>query len=224
MDYQISNNGKTFRKIRLYLADDHEIFRTGLRTVLRFAGDLEITGESGNVPDLLALIDTAEPDIVLVGAQPNTSNLVDDIKGRFPEVKILALGTSDFEMSLDSAGKLNGYIKKESSSEFLRSAIKTISLGGSVWSPELLKSLLRFQANPKTVLLTPESSSTNLILTAREKQLLILLANGKTNKQISLELHLAQVTIKKALQTLYVKLNAANRTQAVMRASQLSLI
>lgn len=221
MNDSTSNNAKHQGKIRIYLADDHEIFRTGLRTVLRFAGEIEITGESGIVPDLLSLIENAEPDIVLIGTRSDISKLTEQIKDRFPAIKILVLGSLDSGMPLSSAARLNGYIKKESTSEFLRSAIKTISLGGTAWSPDLLTSLIESAGNSR---LSPESNSTGLTLTPREKQLLSLLADGKTNKQISLELHLAQITVKKALQTLFVKIGGTNRTQTVMKASQLGLI
>lgn len=224
MNDSYSNIGKHPGKIRLYLADDHEIFRTGLRTVLRFAGDIEIAGESGIGPDLPDLLETAEPDIVLMGSQADTPKLIDMINERFPEVKILVLGTSDSEMTPESAGKVNGYIKKESSSDFLRAAIKTVSLGGSVWSPEFLKPLIQPQGNNKASPLMSEPGATSFSLTPREKQLLVLLAAGKTNKEISAELRLALVTVKKALQTLFVKMGASNRTQAVMRASQSGLI
>jgi DNA-binding NarL/FixJ family response regulator len=224
MNERISNTGKHSGKIRIYLADDHEIFRTGLRTVLRFAGEIEITGESGIVPDLPDLLEKAEPEIVLIGAQSDVSKSVEMIKERFPGMKILVLGTSDSKLKLGSAGKLDGYIKKESSPEFLRSAIKTVALGGSVWSPELLMPLIQTQENPIIDQVTSGDGSTPLSLTPREKQLLILLAEGKSNKQISSELHLALVTVKKALQTLFVKVGATNRTLAVMRATRNGLI
>ena len=215
------SNGKNSGKIRIYLADNHEIFRTGLKTVLRFTGgEVDITGESGIVPDLLNRIETAEPDIALVGVGTETPKLIEDINRSFPALKILVLGHFDPDLFSKSAVRLSGYINKESSPDFLRTAIKTIALGGSVWSPELLTLFLESEDISRT----PVLSSPGISLSPRENRLLGLLAEGKTNKEISLELQIAQITVKKALQTLFGKLGATNRTQTVMKASQLGLI
>jgi DNA-binding NarL/FixJ family response regulator len=208
-------------KTRIYLADDHEIFRTGLKTVLRFAGDVEITGESGIVPDLMPLIETSEPDIILLGTGAGTWRLIEAIKNSFPMLKILVLGDFEKDITSKSAFNLSGYINKESAPDFLRSAIKTIALGGTVWSPELLKLFVESSDNSCRV---AALSTTGVSLSPRETRLLGFLAAGKTNKEISLELNIAQITVKKALQTLFGKLGATNRTQTVMKASQLGLI
>ncbi|XUX00985.1 MAG: response regulator transcription factor [Dehalogenimonas sp.] len=211
---ELGHQGKT----RVYLADDHEIFRTGLRTVLRFAGEVEIVGDSAILPEILELIEAAEPDILLIGDGPETSRLIQSITERFPSIKILVLGSDTVPFS---PLKIGGYLSKESSSDLVRSAIKTIALGASVWNPVSLELMFK----PGEINCSkPGSNPGNIVLTEREKQLLSLLAGGKTNKEISLELGIAQVTVKKALQTLFAKIGGTNRTQTVMKASQLGLI
>lgn len=205
-------------KTRVYLADDYEIFRTGLRTVLRFAGEVEIVGDSAILPEILELIEAAEPDILLIGDGPETSRLIQSITERFPTIKILVLGSDTI---LFSPLKVGGYLSKESSSDLVRSAIKTIALGATVWNPVSLESMFK----PGEINCGKSGSNPgNIVLTQREKQLLSLLAGGKTNKEISLEVGIAQVTVKKALQTLFAKIGGTNRTQTVMKASQLGLI
>jgi two-component system response regulator DegU len=224
MNESNSTNRKRTGKIRLYLADDHEIFRTGLRTILRYAGDLDITGESGISPDLLARLEAGEPDIVILGAQNDISGTLKSIKDQLPKLKILVMGTPDGHVASTAIMTLDGYIKKDSSPELLRSAIKTILLGGTVWHSGFLSQLMENADKPQKSQIASEFSSDKVKLTDREKQLLVFLADGKTNMQISLELHLAQVTIKKALQALFIKIRAANRTQAVIKASRLGLL
>ena len=208
-------------KIRVFLIDDHEIFRAGLHTVLGHAPDIEVAGESGTESGFLDRIESAEPDMVTIGISGEHSEVIGSVKDRFPDLKLLGLGTTDIDMVPGDARKLAGYVRKESSPDFLRASIKMISLGGTVWHPDLLKSF----ADTKTGT-EPDSkvgARNSIELSVREKRLLSMLASGSTNKQISLELHLAQVTIKKALQALYIKIGATNRTQAAMKASRLGL-
>ena len=207
-------------KTKVYLADDHEIFRTGLRTILRYAGDLEISGESAIATDFVDRLAAAEPDVLLLGSRPDLTETIDSIKNRLPGLKILVLGAAG-DVNSNSIEILDGYINKDSSSEFLRSAIRTVVLGGTVWHPGIVRS----QAS-KTISYGDPSDQTpaSIVVTPREKRLLVFVAEGKTNKQIALELSIAQITVKKALQSLYIKLGSINRTQAVMKASQLGLV
>jgi DNA-binding NarL/FixJ family response regulator len=134
------------------------------------------------------------------------------------------MGSPDKRAASASIMMLDGYIKKDSSSELLRCAIKTIVLGGTVWHSEFLSQLIEGAEKPRKNQIASEFPLDKIMLTDREKQLLALLADGKTNMQISLELHLAEVTIKKGLQALFIKIRAANRTQAVINASRLGLL
>ena len=209
----------------MYLADEQEIFRTGLRTVLVYAGDIEFTGESGIEPDLLDRLETADPHVIVLGARAGISETIEAIKNRFPELKVLLLGTQDGDVSGAAVPKLDGYINKDSSSDFIRVAIKMVVLGGTVWHPDFLKLMTGNNRQIKGVLRSTDSNADPVVsLTLREKRLLLLLADGKTNKLMGMELGIAQVTVKKALQSLFRKIGVTNRTQAAMKASQLGLV
>jgi DNA-binding NarL/FixJ family response regulator len=212
------------------VVDDHEIFRMGLRTVLRYAQDIEVTGESGSGPGLLDRIEAAAPDLVLLDlspGQPGAFDTLEAIRSRFPHLKTIAMTGEDNRISpLEALShKPDGYIKKESSSDLVRAAIKLVALGGSAWHPDLLycPTDTGLSDAPGPIGKGQLDGAADQ-LSPRERRLLSLLAGGKTNKQMGLELKLAQVTVKKALQGLFIKLDVKNRTQAAMKASQLGLI
>jgi DNA-binding NarL/FixJ family response regulator len=212
----------------VFLVDDHDIFRMGLRAALRDAPDIEVAGEAGNGPSLLDRIQAAGPDLVLLDVhqgQPGAFDTLEAIKGRFPLMKVVAMTGDDTRIPAADAfsHQIDGYIKKECSGDFLCTALKMVALGGSVWQHELLYTPA--EADRHASELTSKGlNGAAARLSPRERQLLSLLAGGKTNKQMGLELKLAQVTVKKALQTLFTKLGVSNRTQAAVKASQLGLV
>ena len=215
-------------KTRVFLADDHEIFRIGLRTVLGHVPEIEVAGESAAGPGLLDRIKAASPDIVLLDlspGQPGAFDTFETIRDRFPSLRVLVLTGLDVPIPAADAcaRKLDGYINKECSGDFLRTAIKMVGLGGSVWQPGLLYCPTG-TGLPGSHSPGGQGSDEAARLSPRETLMLSLLAGGKTNKQIALELKLAQVTVKKALQGLFAKLGVSNRTQAAMKASQLGLL
>jgi DNA-binding NarL/FixJ family response regulator len=213
-------------KKRVYLIDDHEIFRAGLRNLLTASDQFEIVGESGYAETFTGHPGMFRADIALLG-QPD---LVDPmiitlkrLKEKLPRIKIVLLIHRDMpleELRLVS-DFTDGIIDRECSGDFLLAAVTAIGLGGRVYQscPPFScaeSGLDQSKASPATVQALPH-------LTTRELALVPLVATGKPNKAIASEFGVAEVTVKKALQRLYAKLGVANRTQAAIKISQLGL-
>ncbi|AKG52813.1 DNA-binding response regulator LuxR family [Dehalogenimonas sp. WBC-2] len=216
-------------KIKVYLADNHEIFRVGLRAVLRDMPDIEVAGDSDLGPGLLDMIKKDNPDFVLLDVDLGRSdyfNNLDLIKVEFPGIKVVAMSGDERQIPVRDvlSRRIDGYIRKSCSGEFLCTTIQMIGLGGNVWQSDMLYCTLEEDKNPEAAKQSNLLTSVAAQISLRERQILTLLVKGETNKQIGKAMNLAQVTVKKTLQGLFVKLGVTNRTQAAMMATRYKLI
>ncbi len=184
--------------IRILLADDHTIMRQGLRSLLEKEPEMEVVGEAEDGRKALRLVQELVPDIIVMDISMPNLNGIDathKIVSKFPEVKIIALSIHSnkrFVADMLKAGA-SGYILKECLFDELVQAIRTVIDGGTYLSPRITGVVVGDYVEHLSATL-PESSLS--ILTEREHEVLQLLAEGKTTKQIALELHVSSKTIE----------------------------
>lgn len=208
------------RAIRVYLLDDHEVVRQGLRSLLESAGDIEVVGESGSAVDATHRIPALRPDVaVLDGRLPDGSGIevCRAVRSVDPAIRALILTSYDDDEALFAAimAGASGYVLKEIKGMDLVAAVRQVSAGNSLIDPTLTARVLERVRNPPAI--APELAE----LTEQELKLLAHIAEGLTNRQIGEEMFLAEKTVKNYVSSILSKLGLERRTQAAVLASKL---
>lgn len=209
--------------IKIVIAEDNELFKTSLVIALEREEDIEITGFASNGKECLGLIDKALPDLVLVDIGMPVMNGLDlckAIKEAYPSVKVMIFSTyTDKESVLDALrSKADAYCTKETSFEKLISVIHTV-MEGAIWLDPMIASYVHsFITNPD------KEVKEDFNLSERELEILALLAEGKSNKQIADQLFITINTSKAHVCNIMKKLSAQSRTDAAVKASKHGLI
>jgi len=208
--------------IRVFLLDDHEIVRRGLRELLSTEPDIEVVGESGSAREALRRIPALKPHVaVLDGRLPDGSGVevCRAIRTRFPEINALILTSFDDEEALFSAimAGAQGYLLKQIRGGDLVHAVREIAAGRSLLDPAVTGRVLdRVRGGgPPT---DPRMAS----LSDQERRILELVTEGLTNRQIGEHMHLAEKTVKNYVSTVLRKLGLERRVQAAVFASNLN--
>jgi two-component system, NarL family, response regulator NreC len=180
------------RKIRILLADDHKLVRQGFRLILVSQDDMEVVGETGNGREAVELARTIKPDVVVMDVTMPELNGIEAtrrIREFSPHIRVLALSVhrdSVYVREIVRAGA-EGYLLKESADTDLLAAVRAVAEGNSYLSPEIsgaiLKDYRKHVTNPMD------------LLTSREREILQLIAEGKTNKEIAGTLNLSVYTV-----------------------------
>ncbi|MEJ7606880.1 MAG: response regulator transcription factor [Bryobacteraceae bacterium] len=213
-------------KIRVMLADDHTLFRQGIKTLISAEADLEVVGEAANGNDAVDKAIESNPDVVLMDiGMPGLSSFeaTRQIKKNRPEAKVLFLTMYDDEDYLVEGMEVgaNGYVLKDSPALQLVAAIREIWKGGSYLSPRMLAQLVDdFRCRSKGTGRTPRFST----LTTREREVLKVLAEGQSVKEIASDLNLSVKTIEAHKFNLMRKLDIHNKAQLVQYAIQKKII
>ena len=213
-------------KIRVFLSDDHTLFRQGIRTLLAAEPDIEIAGESANAAEAVEKTQEMRPDVVLLDiSMPGLSSFqaIPQIHRARPETKILLLTMYDDEDYLVEGMQAgaNGYILKDSPAEHLLLAIREVHRGGTYISPRMLSHLVDdFRARARAEHPVPRFET----LTNREKEVLKLLAEGNSVKEIAGDLDLSLKTVETHKFNLMRKLDIHNKAQLVQYAIQKKII
>lgn len=213
-------------KIRVLLTDDHTLFRQGLRTLLEGEPDIEVAGEAANAADAVALAEQLRPDVVLmdIGMTGMSSfEATRQIRKERPETKVLFLSMYDDEDYLAESVEIgaSGYILKESPAEQLLSAIREVYRGGNYLSPRLLTRLVDdFRMQSRSPMRQPRFGT----LTKREREIMKLLAEGKSVKEIATGYDLSVKTVEAHKFNLMRKLDIHNKAQLVQYAIQKKII
>jgi two-component system response regulator DevR len=206
--------------IRVFLLDDHEIVRQGLRSLLESEGDIEVVGESGLASEASARIPALRTHVAVLDARlPDGSGIevCRLVRAVDPAIKALILTSYDDDEALFAAimAGASGYILKEVHAQDLLGAVRHVAAGHSLIDPLLTERVLdRVRNGPETA---PELAN----LTEQELRLLELIAEGLTNRQIGERMFLAEKTVKNYVSTLLGKLGLERRTQAAVLASRL---
>lgn len=207
--------------IRVYLLDDHAVVRRGLRTVLELEDDLVVVGEAGTVAEGVAEILELVPDVaVLDGRLPDGHGIevCRQVRSSNPDIKALILTSYDDDEALFNAilAGAGGYVLKQVDESALVNSIRAVHQGQSLIDPAVaVRVIERMRSRDND---TPEGLSA---LTDVESDILDLITDGLTNKQIGERLYLAEKTVKNHVTSLLAKLGVQRRTQAAVIASQL---
>jgi two-component system response regulator DevR len=205
------------RPLRVLLVDDHEIVRTGLRALLVGVG-MEIAGEASTVAEAIDAAKRLKPDIVLMDVRLPDGSGVEasrEIRAAQPETKVLFLTAFEDEDAILATvfANADGHLLKEIGSENLVQAIQAAARGLSVLDPASKRRVLeRAQAQA-----TAAPNAGDGELSAQERRVLALVAEGKTNKEIALTMHLSPKTVKNYLSHIFQKLQVTRRSEAAVR-------
>ena len=206
---------------RVFLLDDHEIVRRGLRDLIDAEDDLEVAGEASTAAEAMARLPAVRPDVAVLDVRLPDGSGVEvcrDIRSALPDVKCLMLTSySDDEALFDAimAGAA-GYVLKQVRSAELLDGIRRVAAGQSLLDPALTARVLeRLRA-------APEEDERFASLSEQERKILALLAEGQTNRQIAGELFLAEKTVKNYVSNMLGKLGMQGRTEAAVYAARLA--
>lgn len=213
-------------KIRILLTDDHTLFRQGLRTLLAAEPDMEIVGEASNASEAISFAQEQRPDVVLMDVgMPGLSSFeaTRQIRKQRPETRVIFLSMYDDEDYLSESVEIgaSGYILKESPADQLVSAIREVHRGGNYLSPRLLARLVDdFRVQNRSSMRQPRFGT----LTKREREIMKLLAEGKSVKEAATEFNLSVKTVEAHKFNLMRKLDIHNKAQLVQYAIQKKVI
>jgi len=211
--------------IKVLIADDHTLVRQGIRQYLEMDGDIEVVGEASDGSEVISLLDDEKnrPDVALIDLRMPGMDGVETcrrIRDSFPEVEVVMLSAYDdrqFVVESVRAGA-RGYVLKTRDAEDLIQTVRLVAGGNLVIDPHLVVALAEELSQVK------ERNRKAETLTARELEVLQLLAFGRTNKDIADELDLSPDTVKTHLTHIFEKLGASDRTAAVAEALRRHLI
>ena len=204
-------------KIRIFIADDHALVRSGIRALLVTEADIEVVGEASNGQDAIAGVKIHQPDVILMDLEmPQVDGIeaIQQIIPEHPEMRILVLtsfATDDRVFPAIKAGAL-GYLLKDSGPEALVQAIRQVYRGKSSLHPKIARKLIQEMAQP--IMKAPTADP----LTAREVDVLQLVAKGLSNQEIADQLVLGEATVRSHVTSILRKLHLASRTQAALYA------
>jgi two-component system response regulator DevR len=207
--------------IRVFLLDDHEVVRAGIRSLLEAEEDVEIAGEAATAADALVRIPLAKPDVAILDVRLPDGNGVEvcrEIRSEHPEVACLMLTSyADDEALLASvmAGAA-GYVLKQVGGRDLVADVRKVAGGGTLLDPRLTERVL------DRIRRGPQEDERLASLTPQERRILDCIAEGKTNRQIGEELYLAEKTVKNYVSNLLAKLGMQRRTEAAVFAARLA--
>ncbi|HQY93297.1 MAG: response regulator transcription factor [Caldilinea sp.] len=203
--------------IRVMIVDDHAIVRKGIRALLTESGDFEIVAEAANGQEAVQRAEEAQPDVILMDLlMPGMDGIeaTRQITSSQPKTRLLVLTSFAADNKLFPAIKAGalGYLLKDSSPEELLRAIRQVHRGEPALHPTIARKLLQEIAHPADVEPAPEA------LTARELDVLRLIAQGLSNQEIADELVVSEATVRAHVSRILGKLHLASRTQAALYA------
>ena len=208
--------------IRIVIADDHEVVRMGVRSLV--AGtEIEVIAEATTGEEAVRKTQEHQPDVVVLDVRMvNCDGLtaLEKIKRRSPEISVLMLSTYDNPTYVARAVALgaSGYLVKTTSREQLLDAVRKVASGENIWSRSALRRVTGALAASRGV------ETVEVPLTKRENEVLCQMAHGLTNKEIALALHISYETVKEHVQHILRKIGVSDRTQAAVWAVRKGLV
>jgi DNA-binding NarL/FixJ family response regulator len=211
-------------QIRVLIADDHPLFREGMRGRLDRAADIEVVGEAASGDEAAQLAKTLNPDVILMDIKMPGMNGIEatrDIVQTSPEIGVLVITMFEDNDSVFAAMRAGarGYLLKDPRGEGVLHAIRAVASGEAVFGPEIAERIVGFFSAPKA----PAQQRAFPELTEREEEVLSLVAQGKTNQEISRQLYVSLKTVRNHVSNILLKLQLADRAQAVIRAREAGL-
>lgn len=210
-------------KVRVLIADDHTLFRDGLRALLTSAPDTELVGEAATGEEAITLAASLQPDLIMMDLQMPVVNGI-EATGRIvsasPHINVLVVTMFDDDHSVFAAMRAGarGYILKGANHAEMLRAIRAVGSGEAIFSPAIAVRLMDYFANIRPIApqVFPE-------LTDREREILKLIAQGYKNAEIAAQLVLSPKTVRNHITNILSKLQVADRAQAILRAHEAGL-
>jgi NarL family two-component system response regulator YdfI len=218
-------------KIRVLIADDHPVVRTGLRLMLGMGKDIELVGEAADGAAAVLLVGEMQPDVVLMDLRmPAMDGIsaIERIHRGWPQVAVIILTTYDEDdlMIQGLRAGARGYLLKECGLDTLLRSVRVAARGEMLVQPEIMTRILSYTARPP-LSTSPSPSSQehgSVTLTAREQEVLAGVARGERSKEIALRLGITRRTVEAYLTNIYTKLNVDSRSAAVAIAIERGLL
>jgi DNA-binding NarL/FixJ family response regulator len=211
-------------KQRILLVDDHEVVRLGLKSLLERHPQFEIVGEAASAREALEQVETNHPDVVVMDIRlPGTSGIeaCEEITSRFPETRVLMLTSYAEDEMLFSAIRAgaSGYILKQIGGQELVRALEAVARGEALLDPAVTQRV--FQEVRRAV--KEEEASAFVHLSQQEKHVLLLVSEGRTNREIAKALFLGEGTVRNYVSSILSKLGVSNRAEAAAYAVEHNL-
>jgi len=205
--------------VRVLIADDHPLFRKGLRTLLVSEPDFEVIGEATTGDEAIAMADASHPDVILLDLKmPGKTGFeaARAISASSPHIHILVVTLFQDDDSIFAALRAGarGYVLKDTSEEDMLRAIQAVASGEAIFSPGVASRIIGFFASSREEL--PQDVFADL--TSREREILELIARGEANTSIAERLSISLKTVRNHVSNIYSKLQVVDRAQAVIRA------
>lgn len=209
---------------RILLVDDHEVVRLGLKSLLERNSKFEVVGEAGSAREALDQVETLQPDVVVMDIRlPGTSGIeaCEEIVNRYPQIKVVMLTSYAEDEMLFSAIRAgaSGYVLKQIGGEDLVKALESVSKGKAMLDPAVTQRV--FQEVRRAV--KEEEASAFVHLSQQEKHVLLLVSEGKTNREIAKALFLGEGTVRNYVSSILSKLGVNNRAEAAAYAVEHNL-
>jgi DNA-binding NarL/FixJ family response regulator len=203
------------KRLRLLVVDDHEVVRQGLVSLLDRRDSFQVVAEAGTVAEAIEQADRFRPDLVIMDVRlPDGSGIeaCRDIRAEHPETRVVMLTSYPDEEAVLSAivAGASGYLLKQVRARDLVTALEAVGRGESLLDPAVTEKVLERVRRIATSAYTDEFAQ----LTAQEQKILLLVAEGKTNKEIAAEVFLSDKTVKNYVSSILSKLNLQRRAQA----------
>jgi DNA-binding NarL/FixJ family response regulator len=210
--------------LRILIADDHPMFRNGIKGMLSTVPEFEVVGLATDGPETIELALELQPDVILMDIQmPGVSGIeaTRQILATSPHIRILVVTMFEADQSVFTALRAGarGYILKDADEDEIIRAIRAVQSGEAIFSPTIAQKLIDFFAN------STKNTAPQIFpeLTERERQVLSLIAQGVSNPEIAHELSLSLKTVSNHISNIFSKLQVADRAQAIVRAREAGL-
>lgn len=216
-------------QIHVLIADDHTLFRAGLRALLNLFPDIQVVGEASTGEETITKAEVLQPDIILMDIQMPGINGMPGMNGieatrriihTSPNIGIIVVTMFEDDSSVFSAMRAGarGYILKEAGEEEVLRAIRAVASGEAIFGPAIARRLVHFFSKPSLA-----SNPVFPELTEREREILDLIARGENNAEIAQCLVLSPHTVRNHISNIFSKLQVADRAEAIIRARDAGL-
>ena len=209
--------------VRVVVVDDHQIVRDGLVALLGNLDDVEVVGSAADGLDALHVVAETEPDVVVMDIQMPQLDGIEAtrfITGKHPGVRVVMLTMNEDDETILAALRAgaSGYLLKGSGAEEVQTAIRAAAGGGMVFGAALAARVAGYFASVSTAPAAPEEPFPDL--SERERTVLHRLAAGRSNDDIAAELYVSNKTVRNTVSSIYAKLHAAGRAEAIVKARE----
>jgi DNA-binding NarL/FixJ family response regulator len=212
--------------IRVLLADDHPVYRDGLAALLASVEGLEVVGTAADGVAAIAMAADLQPDVVVMDVQMPLLNGIEatrQLTAQSPHIGVVMLTMAEEDATLFSAMQAGarGYLLKGANQAEIMRAVTAVARGEAIFGPAIARRIAEFFAAGPAGVSVPEQAFPQL--TAREREILELLAAGRSNAQIASTLFLSPKTVRNNVSNIFAKLHVADRAEAIVRAREAGL-